>query len=150
MYVVHIAFAIVFVWLVALSAVLFWFYRFSKNLIGDVDKTDVVRLLKKIIETQRKNKNSISALEKEVIRIDTENLRNVQKFSLVRFNPFNELGGDHSFVLTMIDGMNNGFILTGLHTRDRTRVYVKEIKAAKSRYKLSKEEQKALDDAISD
>jgi hypothetical protein len=144
----YIALAAVFSWLLVLSVILFWFYRFSRKIVGDADKADLSRLLKKIIDEQKKNKNAVIGLEKEIKRVDFENLRNIQKVALVRFNPFNELGGDHSFVLALVDGNHNGVVLTGLHTRDRTRVYLKEIKGGKSKYKLSKEEQKALDEVV--
>jgi len=38
--------------------------------------------------------------------------------------------------------------MTGLHTRERTRVYVKPIKNLKSNYELSQEENKALNEAV--
>jgi hypothetical protein len=63
---------------------------------------------------------------------------------LIRFNPFNEIGGDHSFSLAILDGGDNGIIITGLHTRDRTRIYAKQVNKGKSDLELSTEEQKAL------
>lgn len=73
---------------------------------------------------------------------------NVQKIGLVRFNPFNETGGDHSFSLALLDGNGNGFVMTGLHTRERTRLYIKPIRNLKSEYELSQEEQKAIKEAL--
>lgn len=70
-----------------------------------------------------------------------------QKISLLRYNPFDELGGDHSFALALLDGQDSGVVITSLHTRDRTRVYIKEIKKGKSDVELSKEERKVLDKA---
>jgi len=64
--------------------------------------------------------------------------------SLVRFNPFSEMGGDHSFSLALLDAHLTGFIVTGLHTRERTRVYIKKIDGGKCKQDLSKEEREAL------
>ena len=72
----------------------------------------------------------------------------MQKYGFVRFNPFGDMGGDHSFCLALLNGKHTGFVLTGLHTRERTRVYVKHIKRGKSEYDLSKEERKALEQAL--
>jgi hypothetical protein len=67
------------------------------------------------------------------------------KINLTRFNPFDELGGDQSFILCLLDNANSGVIITSLHNRDSTRVYAKAIKNGESdNQALSKEETKAL------
>lgn len=67
------------------------------------------------------------------------------KINLTRFNPFDELGGDQSFILCLLDNANSGVIITSLHNRDSTRVYAKAIKNGESdNLALSKEETKAL------
>lgn len=67
------------------------------------------------------------------------------KMQLVRFNPFNDVGGDQSFILCLLDKTNTGVIITSLHTRDSTRVYAKAIKNGSCESQsLSKEETKAL------
>lgn len=67
------------------------------------------------------------------------------KINLTRFNPFEELGGDQSFILCLLDNTNSGVIITSLHNRDSTRVYAKAIKNGESEaLVLSKEETKAL------
>lgn len=72
-----------------------------------------------------------------------------QKISIVRFNPFADTGGDQSFVLAVLDSHNSGYVLTSIHGRQGTRVYVKPIDYGKSKYTLSREEQQALDQAAS-
>jgi hypothetical protein len=67
------------------------------------------------------------------------------KINLTRYNPFDELGGDQSFILCLLDNANSGVIITSLHNRDSTRVYAKAIKNGESdNQALSKEETKAL------
>jgi hypothetical protein len=67
------------------------------------------------------------------------------KINLIRFNPFDDLGGDQSFILCLLDNTNSGVIITSLHNRDSTRVYAKAIKNGESdNLALSKEETKAL------
>ena len=67
-----------------------------------------------------------------------------QKISIVRFNPFGDTGGDQSFVLAVLDAHNSGYVLTSIHGRTGTRVYVKPVDFGKSKYNLSAEEQQAL------
>jgi hypothetical protein len=67
------------------------------------------------------------------------------KINLTRFNPFDQLGGDQSFILCLLDNTNSGAIITSLHNRDSTRIYAKAIKNGESdNLALSKEETKAL------
>jgi len=74
-----------------------------------------------------------------------KNNDNHYKINLHRFNPFEELGGDQSFILCLLDNTNSGVIITSLHNRDSTRVYAKAIKNGQSdSMALSKEETKAL------
>lgn len=70
-----------------------------------------------------------------------------QKVSIVRFNPFGDTGGDQSFALAVLDGHDSGYILTSMHGRTGTRVYVKPIDFGKSKHQLSAEEERALKQA---
>src|SRR3989338_3673463 len=46
----------------------------------------------------------------------------ISKVALVRFNPFQGMGGDQSFSLALLDAKNNGFVLTSIHANDTTRI----------------------------
>ena len=70
-----------------------------------------------------------------------------QKVSIVRFNPFGDTGGDQSFALAVLDGHDSGYILTSMHGRSGTRVYVKPVDYGSSKHQLSKEEERALKQA---
>jgi len=67
-----------------------------------------------------------------------------QKISIVRFNPFGDTGGDQSFSLAVLDAQDSGYVLTSIHGRGGTRVYVKPLDFGKGKYSLSSEEQQAL------
>lgn len=70
-----------------------------------------------------------------------------QKISIVRFNPFGDTGGDQSFTLAVLDSHDSGYVLTSIHGREGTRVYVKPVDYGESKYTLSAEEQQALSQA---
>ncbi len=70
------------------------------------------------------------------------------KVGMIRFNPFNDTGGDQSFCLAALDSHNNGFIISSIHARTGTRVYAKEISGGKSKHNLSDEESIALKRAL--
>ena len=96
-------------------------------------------------------------LEKEVEKISEglENLKkegkfSIQKMGIIRYNPFSEVGGDQSFSVALLDGNNDGVVITSLYSRDGNRVYGKSIKNGSSEYSLSDEEKKVIDKAITD
>ncbi len=67
------------------------------------------------------------------------------KITLTRFNPFDDIGGDQSFILCLLDNSDSGVIITSLHNRDLTRIYAKSIKNGQPQSSaLSKEEKTAL------
>jgi hypothetical protein len=71
-----------------------------------------------------------------------------QKISIVRYNPFGDTGGDQSFSLAVLDAHHSGYVLTSIHGRENTRVYVKPIDFGQSKYTLSNEEKQAIEQAV--
>ena len=144
----EIALGIIAVWLIGLSLGLVLVYRFFGRLSSGVKTGNLKKVLDKILENQTKTGLGLANLEREVKKLEEEGALHVQKVGLVRFNPFRETGGDHSFSLTLLNAKNTGIILTSLHTRERTRVYIKAVKKGKSEYEFSQEEKKALSKAL--
>ena len=72
----------------------------------------------------------------------------LQKVGLLRFNAFNDVGGDQSFALALLDYQNNGAVILSLFGREGIRVYAKAIKNGKSEYNLAEEEEKAIEQAM--
>ena len=94
-----------------------------------------------------KGKNTLSNpdLNRQIKKIDAC----LQKTSFIRFNPFNDVGGDQSFILVLLDNTDSGVIITSLHNRNNTRIYAKQIKNGRGKpAALSKEEKTALNQAI--
>src|SRR3972149_8965201 len=141
---VLILLAVLAIWLIAVSAVLYKIFALFNKLSRGVEVTDLKKTLEKILSEEAKNESDIRLLEKRAQSIETNGLSHVQKVGLIRFNPFKELGGDHSFSLAILNGQDSGVVITGLHTRERTRVYMKDIKNGKSQSDLSAEEKKAV------
>lgn len=54
--------------------------------------------------------------------------KSFHKSAVQRFNPFKEVGGNQSFAVSLLDGKNNGVVISSLHTREGTRVYAKPVK----------------------
>ena len=96
----------------------------------------------------------VEDVDKRLVTLNTEYERLAitgatasQKISIVRFNPFGDTGGDQSFSLAVLDAHDSGYVLSSIHGRQGTRVYVKPVDFGKSKYQLSTEEQQALTQA---
>ena len=68
----------------------------------------------------------------------------LSRVGLVRYNPFEETGGNQSFALALLDSDGDGWVLSSLHARSGTRVYAKAISGGRAETALSEEESAAL------
>jgi Protein of unknown function (DUF4446) len=81
--------------------------------------------------------------------LEANGRRAVQRVGLVRYNPFEETGGNQSFALALTDANGNGIVISSLHARAGTRLYAKAVAAGRSDAALSAEEAEALRIALS-
>lgn len=70
--------------------------------------------------------------------------QSVKQIAVVRFNPFQDAGGDQSFSMALLDRDGNGAVLSSLYSREGVRVYAKPIAGGKSTYQLTTEEQEVM------
>ncbi|MBP5160096.1 MAG: DUF4446 family protein [Lachnospiraceae bacterium] len=95
--------------------------------------------LDKLKENTAKNNEQIEAI--------LENLKfTYQKFGIVKYDAFKEMGGKLSFSVCMLTDNNDGFVLTSMHsTNEGCYTYIKEIIKGESYILLGEEEKKVLD-----
>jgi len=77
-------------------------------------------------------------------RLEEESQRALSRLGLVRYNPFEDTGGNQSFVVAALDARGDGVVLTSLHTRSGTRIYAKGVRGGQPDSSLSDEETEAL------
>ena len=63
---------------------------------------------------------------------------------LVRYDAFNQMGGQLSYSLALLDENNNGFIINSVHSTEGCYSYSKEIRNGDNNISLSAEESEAL------
>jgi len=103
--------------------------------------TDIAEDISAIQKQLREDGTHIATLEKEL----EQSARHV---GMVRFNAFNEAGGDQSFAVTLLNDKKDGIVISSLHNRETNRVYAKPIEQAASAYHLSEEEKEAIRRAV--
>ena len=73
----------------------------------------------------------------------------LQRFAIVRYDAFEDMGGQLSFSAALLDEHGDGLVITSINGRTETRTYAKSIQKLQSRHNLSGEEQAAIDNAAS-
>lgn len=92
-------------------------------------------------------KKSMRTLGDSLSEIDEMAQVSYQKLGLVKYDAFDEMGGNLSFALALLNKKNNGFVLNCVHGKEGCYTYLKEIVNGESYITLGTEEQEALDKA---
>lgn len=137
--------AVLFIWTVLLTVLIFRIRNHYQKLTSGVSKKTLTEVLERLLKNQELSKEQIEELFQKIETQNKQNLTFFQKIGLLRFNPFEEVGSDQSFILSFLDGSDNGVILTSLTSRNGTRWYAKSIKKGVGvEHELSEEEKKVL------
>lgn len=89
----------------------------------------------------------LTSLDKNIDKLFSDNQNNFQKIGFMRFNPFDDSGGNVSFTLALLNDHDDGFVMSSLHGREGTRIYAKEVKGGISESPLTEEESEAIKNA---
>lgn len=120
-------------WLGVLSFLIWQQGKFLKSLFPKSGERDLRKKFEEIIKTVE----------------GCRSLRHIQRVELLRFNPYDDTGGNISFTVALLDNQGSGVVITSLHARSGTRVFGKEISLGKSsKYQLSKEEEAVIKKAM--
>ncbi len=68
--------------------------------------------------------------------------------SVVRYDAMNELSGQQSSTVALLDERRTGVVISSILHRDQARLYVKQVRDGNPEYELSPEEQQAVDQAM--
>lgn len=125
--------------------------RLKKRLDGFLVGKDGASLEQDIINLFEDNKflKSSADSNKKDIRILYRKMESAyQKMGLVKYDAFNQMGGQLSFSLALLDENNSGFIINSVHSTEGCYSYTKEIKNGECKISLGQEEAEALAIAI--
>ena len=95
----------------------------------------------RLIEQLGSRVDALNALERE---LEATSRLTLQKVGVVRFNPFQDSGGDQSFAIALLDQGGSGVVVSSLHGRTETRIFAKQVTNGRSKHALSDEEQQAI------
>jgi hypothetical protein len=69
--------------------------------------------------------------------------------ALVRYDAYNEMSGQQSMSIALLDATRSGIVLSSIHHRDQARLYAKQVHDGRSELELSPEEDEAVRLALS-
>lgn len=137
------------IWVAILSFFLFRAVSHYRKLARGQNIQDLGKILEGIVSNQDLHTRHIEKLASQLSKQNEIGQKHFTKHSLLRFNPFEESGGDQSFVVALLDNKNNGIVISSLHSRSGTRVYAKDVLSGNSvSHKFSKEEKEAVNKAV--
>ena len=144
--IIYIIGAIFFIWIVILTGIVLKTKAHYNNLISKTRKQKIDEILDELLMIDKKTMQELEMVKKELHEEIKASILHIQKVGLVRFNPFEKLGGEKSFVISFLNHENSGIVMNFVYTRDGLRVYSKKVKEGKSEeYNLSEEEKKAIE-----
>jgi|DewCreStandDraft_4_1066084.scaffolds.fasta_scaffold46712_2 hypothetical protein len=101
-------------------------------------------LLLEYADTVHKTADRLSEAERAIERLAEVQRRCVQHVAVVRYDAFEDVGGEQSFALAALDERGVGVVLSSVYSRSDVRVYAKEMRNGKPSHALSSEEQRAI------
>ena len=81
-------------------------------------------------------------------RVDRRIDGSVTNMSVVRYDAYEDAGGQQSASFAFLDSTRTGTVVTAIQGRDYARVYVKELERGKASFALSPEEAEAVERAM--
>ncbi|MBP2034001.1 hypothetical protein J2Z42_002718 [Clostridium algifaecis] len=121
--------------------------RYKKFMRG-VDNKNLEQLVTGYLDNIDEVKKETNIMKKEFNQLKLESKKCIQKFSIIRYRAFEDVGSDLSFSVAILDGNNDGILLTGIYGRSESTTYAKPIDKGMSRYELSEEENQVLQECI--
>lgn len=159
---VSIALAVAAAAIVLNFIILIWIWRLKKKLLilqksgdkesflGAVDK--YTAKVKELSAAQSKiNKAFVKddqALQAQIDEIKEALTFVISRVATVRYDAFNNMGGQMSFSTAILNDLGDGIVITAINGRSETRTYIRNINNRKCDVDISQEEVEAIEKAM--
>ncbi len=104
-------------------------------------------MLRSHLDTVQATSCRMDVLEQTVAVLQSQMPSCLRHAQLVRYDAFDDVGGEQSFSLALLDSQGSGLVLTSVYSRNDVRVYAKSIRDGRASHALSQEEERLLRDA---
>ena len=138
-------------WVIVLSVKLRRVRAAQRTILGDAD-TDLVghaaSLHEAFVQLRDWVEEVASGLEGRVSGAEHRMDGCISHTSVVRYDAMNELSGQQSSTVALLDARSTGVVISSILHRDQARFYVKQVHEGAPEFELSPEEQEAVDAAM--
>jgi len=118
-----------------------------KGLFEGAQGENIESMLHAHLRERVRSEEEIRELRSRIEELETQLLSSKRHVGLVRYDAFEDVGGNQSFALALYDDQGNGAVLNGIVGRTDCRVYCKPLVNGRSERDLSQEEQRAIREA---
>jgi hypothetical protein len=160
--VASIALTIAIVSVVFSLGLLIWVLRLKKKLLvlqRSGDKETFLGAVNKYVEkmqniaTEQAKINKALAKDDQALQAQIDEIKEamtyvVSRVATVRYDAFNNMGGQMSFSTAMLNDLGDGIVVTAINGRSETRTYIRNIKNKKCDVEISREEAEAINKAM--
>jgi hypothetical protein len=122
--------------------------RAQRLVLGDHEEGDVVAhaaAMQEAFESLREYVDETAVrLDERLGGVETAMRGVIAYRALVRYDAYNELSGQQSMSIALLDEQQSGIVLSCIHHRDQARVYGKQVRGGRAELELSPEEAEAM------
>jgi hypothetical protein len=91
---------------------------------------------------------AVDEVASALVRVDKRIDGSLTNTAIVRYDAYEDAGGQQSASLAFLDAARSGIVITAIQGRDYARIYVKELDRGRSTIALSPEELRAVERAM--
>lgn len=117
------------------------------NMMRGASGASLEEIITKNVDDIKSIKENIANIEKDIMEVNAKLQKTFAKFSAMKFSAFDDVGGDQSFALAILDANDNGIIISSLKGRDGANVYLKTVENGNADVSLMSEEITVLKEA---
>ena len=143
--------AIALLWVIVLSVKLRRMRAAQRTILGD-QETDLAAhaasLQEAFVQLRDWVEEVAAGLEGRVAATERRVDGSITHTSVVRYDAMNELSGQQSSTVALLDERRSGVVISSILHRDQARLYVKQVREGNPEYELSPEEQQAVEEAM--
>lgn len=119
-----------------------------KRLMNGKDAESLEDMITFLVKDHKSLRQVVELNKKDIEALFHHVRSSYQKIGLVKYDAFQQMGGQLSFCLVLLDQDNNGFIINSVHSTEGSYCYSKEIKNGVGDVSFGKEEKEALAQAM--
>lgn len=120
--------------------------KLKKFMIGQSGHS-LEEVILKLIDRVKVTENTLGSHKQALEIINHRLSRSIRGHSLIKYDAFEDAGGNQSFAFALIDEHGNGFIISVITNRNHVGIYSKPIENFTSKMDLTPEEKQAIDEA---